>query len=218
MSTDLANLGITPGLSREDFNKIATSNRFLPRIKLMQSGAAEVAQRKAQAGELCLVVGKDKFEKFGDSFDCLPIQVRAHAMDFSDRAKIINSYDMNSKLFEEIKERSKTQNSNCAYGPEFLIWLPEQQKFATFFFANPTMRGRAGDMINLLLKPATVASEFIPSKQYGGWFAPVIIPCSTPFELPSTDEIMTYNGSFSNPSPDEETELAEEAVTDAREH
>lgn len=188
---------IQPAISNDEFDTIATSTRYLPRVQLYGSSSLPVKRGKFTGGHYGLVTSKDNIIDLGDSVDCLPLNFRAKALDTSGE-KPYSIFDKHSDEFKDIAARSIDKNSKCMYGPEFLLWLPTQKKFATFFMCNPTMR-RESPMLREQTsnqEPTTLKVQFIESKQYGGWHGPVVVPCSTPFELPTADEVMTQNELF----------------------
>lgn len=213
MSTDLQNQGnqlvpVTSGLSAQDFADISSSVRFLPRIQLYGASSKVVKTGKFPVGHYGLTINRDQIIDLGESVDCLPLQVRAKAMDMSDDKNIVSIYDKNAPAFKEIAERSKTKNSSCMYGPEFLIWLPSLERYATLYFYNPTMRNSAGDLYLLLGKGATMGVRFIEDKTYGGWHGPTVDKCST-VTSPDDREMMAQQiDLFNNPPKEKDLEPA----------
>lgn len=100
------------------------------------------------------------------------------------------------------------------FGPEFLIWIPgaNPQSFATFFCGNKTMRREAPNLRGLIGRAATLKVTLIETKKYS-WHGPVVVPCSTPFDLPDMEEIKAQVSRFNNP-PEQDVEKAEEDVRD----
>lgn len=87
------------------------------------------------------------------------------------------------------------------FGPEFLVWLPDQERFATFYFANPTMRNAAPHLYAFVNppSPATCKIRFIPDPKYGGWHGPVITKCSVPMDGAPLDRVEQEVALFMNP-------------------
>jgi len=214
MNTEVA---VVTDLSMQDFMEISSASQFLPRIQLFGSNNAVVKQGTFPAGHYGLSTAKDTIENLGKEFNCIPYKVRAKAVDFRDRKNIVQVFDKNSEAFADIKERSKVKDSDCMYGPEFLVWLPDQERFATFFFNNPTMRNAAPHLyaftpegnVSKQAAPATCKIRFIPDPKFGGWHGPTIVKCSVPMESPPADRIEQEVALFMNPpvkAPAEEVE------------
>jgi hypothetical protein len=187
-----------PIMSDAEFAEVSSPNKFLPRIQLMSSSSIAVTKRQIQGGNFGLTSGKDLVD-LGQQFDCWPLNVRPKALDMREK-RPVSYFDSKSEQFAAIKAASTVQNSRCMWGPEFLLWLPSEGKFATYFFGNPTHRRAAPDLKALLTapdfpKPATISSVLIETEQYV-WHGPEIVECSTPFDLPSKEEILEQDKNF----------------------
>lgn len=193
---------VTSGLSAQDFADISSSVRFLPRIQLYGASSKVVKTGKFPVGHYGLAINRDQIIDLGESFDFLPLQVRAKAMDMSDDKNIVNVFDKNSPQFKEIAERSKIKNSSCMYGPEFLVWVPSLERYATVYFYNPTMRNSAPDLFLLLGKGATLSVRFIEDKTYGGWHGPTVTKCSTVMPPDDREMMAQQVNMFENPPKD----------------
>ncbi len=202
-------------MSDEAFSSMATASKFLPRIQIFGSSSKAVKTGQFPVGHYGLVVGKDKNIDLGEQFDCLPINVRPKAMDITGK-QIVSRFDHESDEFASIRDRAGTPNSGCMFGPEFLLWLPAQKRFATMFFLNPTMRREAPDMKERLGHATTCSIVFIPSQQYGGWHGPVITDCTTPFDLPDLTEMKVQLEQFLAATPEVEEVEEVEGETRAR--
>jgi hypothetical protein len=121
---------------------------------------------------------------------------------------VISCYDPNAEEFKRIANKSEQPNSGCMYGPEFLVYVPAQKKFATFFMGSKSARKEAPAVKALLQAAATLKSKKISTPQYT-WFAPQAVPCSTPFDLPNMDDLKKEVEKFNNP-PAQEVEKATE--------
>lgn len=192
------------------FGEVSTSGKWLPRVQLFGRTSNEVAEEKIKAGNHGLVTGKTLVD-LGGEFDCLPVAFRPKAMDLSGD-NIITVYDHQSAEFKRIAVQSEVKESQCMYGPEFLIWVPKQQKWATYFCSNKTSRRAAPDFKELLTLPATVRSTLIKTTKYM-WHGPVFLPCSTPFDLPTDESLAEEVEKFNNPPANEVEKVAPAAAT-----
>ena len=95
------------------------------------------------------------------------------------------------------------------YGPEFLVWIPSQGVFATYFMSSKTARREAKKMEPLLGKAATFRCKLIDSGRFK-WHGPVVVPCSSPLEVPALDAIKGEVEKFQNP-PKSDIEIADDA-------
>lgn len=207
----LAELGIT----REDKALDALSGGdFLPRIMLMQSGSEQVKEGKIQQGHFALVADKANPIDIGDMFDCLLLGRRPKATYLENLQIIDDVYDMDSPIFNRIKAASSVKEDGVSnmYGPEFLIYLTKEKRFATFFFSNPTLRREGGTASGLLGKAATFEKKLIKANNRS-WFGAKVFECKTPVELPSMEDMKAEVEKFKNPKP----RVREEAPKQARE-
>ncbi len=196
------------------------STGFLPRLQLMTSAGQQCKSGAFPINHYALVEGS-AYQDIGTDVDVLVVAMRSKAIDMSDDENIISCYDPKmgedrkaTGLFREIQERSEEQNSGCMWGPEFLVYLPNEQRFATFFMGSKTARNDAASMINRLRKPATLRAKKIPNKKYGDYFSVAITACSTPFDPPNPTELQDHVEKFLNPPTKEEPEKADKAATE----
>ncbi len=166
---------------------VANNQDYFPRIKLCQGNAKEVLKEfVAKGGNYALVKGKDDIEDLGNSIDLVLCSGRPKAMRTGDQ--IITIFEEDAEEFKKIMASSKTKDSGCFYGPEYLVYIPAAQTFATLFLNNPTMRREAGAVHSRLKQAATLSSHLIENEDYS-WFGPKCGDCSSPLELPDLDEI-----------------------------
>src|SRR6218665_2074028 len=176
---------------------VSTSGAFLPRIKLCQGQATEVLKKKiAHGGNFALIKTKDDIEDLGDEVLMIPLAGRAKALEIGDM--IIANFEPNSPEFKRIIEESKVKDSGCMYGPEFLVWLPDQQLFVTLFLCNPTSRREGGSFNTRLKKGALLKSHLIETAKFS-WFGPLCEDYSSPIaNLPDLAEAQEQVTKFEN--------------------
>jgi len=183
---------VIPNPYAEDFSAF-TSGLFLPRLQLEGSNSNLVRYKKVQAGTWSVISGKDQFENLGESIDVLCLTYRSKALDLNDRKNIAASFDKNSDLFKSIVAASQNKSKGYMYGLEFLVYVPDvkgEQKFATLFMGNPTMRQEAKNFKPLIGKPVTLKTKLISNTEFT-WEAPVILPCTGGLSSYPTQEEMT---------------------------
>ena len=64
-------------------------------------------------------------------------------------------------------------------GPEFLVWIPSEECFATFFCGSKTLKKEARKFGTRLMKACTLKSKLIVQEPYR-WHGPVTTDCSDP--------------------------------------
>jgi hypothetical protein len=219
--------------SNTEFDKMAAGS-FLPYLQLAGSSSNLVKKGRetgVKQGEFVVCKGKDTLvANLGERFNCLPFAWRPKAIMFAG-ADTKSYYDPNSEAFREIERQSKAKNKSAKFGHEFLVWLPDQNMFAAFFFNNPTMRRVSPDLKALLPKngatsiPATVYSKLIETADFS-WYGPVVEICSTPLNMPAIgtpeaddfiSKLKSESEKFANPPESEAEVVAEdEAATTAQ--
>lgn len=218
MSNELTKLDALDDLlpqkySDETFDAAASGSSFLPRLQLMTSNSEKCKTGEFPTNHYALV-SDQKHDDLGKNVDVLLLVWRPKALDTGGDV-VISVYDVDSEEFARIQDRSlNVQNSNCMFGPEFLVWIPSIQKFATFFCGTKSSRREAGNIKALLKKPATLTSQKCSNKSFT-WFAPQVSACSTPFDLPQQDKLVAAVEQFNNP-PEPEVETVQEEGEEAR--
>lgn len=216
MSTNLipADLKIAIPASQQDsklWNTLVANSSFLPFVQICGGSTELVKEGKIAVGRYALIRSKNSFEDLTNEVNCLPIAYRFKAMDFAGESPQ-SYYDPDSKAFKEIQIRADTvKEPKCAYGPEFLLWLPDQQTYATMLFGSKTARLVSPALRDLMTerKAATLKVQLIRKGKIS-WHGPVVVPCSTPLDnAPEVEELMAQAERFANPKDSETRELAE---------
>lgn len=198
-------LSVLPDLSgaefatKEAFDQLVRSN-FMPRIQLCGGSSDIVKEGKVQIGRFALVRSKEDFLELGLECSLLPISWRFAAMRFADKTEVF--YDPNSQDFKNVQAETQVKDSRCAYGPQFLVWFPPTKEFATYFFGSTSARPEGRKMHQQLNKPTTMKSKLVSTPQ-NKWHVPVVLPCSTPLELPPLELATTTAYQFNHPPKSE---------------
>lgn len=206
------------------FGAVTSSGKWLPRIQLFGSSSNEVKEDKIRAGNHGLVSGKNVTD-LGKEFDALSICFRPKAMDIGGD-EILTNYVHTSAEFLRMQAQSDVKDSGCMFGPEFLIWVPAEQKWATYFCSNKTSRRAASDLLGLMSKlvdgkpvivpaPVTIKANLIKTAKYM-WHGPVFTKCSTPFGFPTDESLAEEVEKFNNPSESDIVKAPESTNTRAR--
>lgn len=191
--------------SDEDFSNSTKSGDWLPRLQLMTSQSEKCKEGSFPINHYALVRGTD-FSDLGPTIDIAVVSWRPKAIEMGDA--VISVYDVNDAEFKRIQDKSGEMNSGCMFGPEFLVWIPAIKEFATFFMGNKSARREAPNVKARMGRAATLKSSKIETAKYT-WFAPVVVPCSTPFDLPDPTALGEVVERFVNP-PKTEVEKVDE--------
>jgi len=212
MSNELIPKELTGGALTEcSFDDLVSGgDSYLARLQLYGSKSDAVAENLIGMGRYGLVKD-DIIVDLGPELDVIIICYRAKALQISGD-NIITEHDPRSDIYQKIKELSKTKDSGCMHGPEFLVWIPSQEQFATYFASSKTARREAKKMEPLVGKAATLKCKLIETQRYK-WHGPVIVPCSTPLDVPPIEDIQEQVEKFKNP-PKSDIEIAADDNSD----
>jgi len=195
-----ADLGIVPA-NDKIFTEIS-SQSFLPRIMLMQAGSESVKTDKIKQGHFALVLDKESPMDLGDVFDALVLTWRPKAIRIEGNEIVEDLYDFEDPSYKKIMEDSETRvdGMSALFGPEFLCYVPQQKKYATFFFSNKTTRREAPVVKGLLGKIVTFKRKIIKSGARS-WFGITTFESTTPLaETPDINEMKDIVKGFQSPS------------------
>ena len=203
--------GAVQKASDEAFAAATKSGDYLPRLQLMTSNSQECKSGKFPINHYALVSGQN-YKDCGTDVDVLVIAWRPKAIEMGET--VITCFDVNNKEFTRICDKSGEKDSGCMFGPEFLMWVPSQKEFATFFMGSKSSRRESPNVKALLKKAATLKGHMIETAKYS-WYSPIVVPCTTPFEIPAIEDIMDEVQKFNNP-PVTEIEKVEGGTTSDR--
>ena len=198
--------GTVPQTDTSKVMSVSKNKEYLPRLKLCGSQAGECQRGLVGIGHYALIKSREDVEDIGDDFDVIVLAGRAKAVQLSDPP--IQSFDPECALFKDLQEESTKKDSEAMYGPEFLVYIPDLQVYATFFLCNPTGRRCAPDVSARMNSGANFGSRLIETKKYK-WHGPVIKDCGAPLEVPELDMITEVATKFLN-EKDSKVEVAEE--------
>lgn len=178
-------------VGKEDQNNLMEMCKpgFMARVQLCGGSSGMVKDEKVPIGQFAFIRSKDDFIVLGKEFLCIPLSWRSVAMRFGDET-VESVYDKNSPEFKQIQIDSEGADSGCAYGPQFLIWVPAVKDYATFLLGSKSARPEGRKAHAQLNKPTMFKSALIEAGGYK-WHAPKVMP---------------YTGEI-NPRPDVETAI-----------
>lgn len=214
---DNVNLAVSKYSTDDIFSGVSSTASWLPRLQLFTASNKEAKQSKIPINHYGLSTGKDLID-LGESVECLPVAWRPKAMLFGQTdKKVISKYNPADPEFKRIQTLAETPNLGAMFGPEFLVWVPAAGKWATLFMASKSARREAPNIKDALdhRRAVTMDSHFIDTGKYQ-WQAPLVKGCSTPFEIPSADEIVEQVERFNKPPESQIEEVEEEVPTNGR--
>lgn len=227
MANDLANLEtngmslVPQNVSEQQIQELASANDYFKRLQLMGSNSAAAKEGIIGMGNYALVTDKENMKDIGKEIDVLVCAMRFKALEIAEDG-VITIFDPNDSEFARIRERSSDKDSGCMCGLEFLLWLPSEEDFSTFFMASksqrriaPQLRAKINEAENKP-GPATLKVKLAKNTKYS-WHVPTVHDCSTPFNLPTTEDLVKSVDKFLNPPKNEvETVDDEEGTERAR--
>jgi len=191
---------LIPVTQSENALKVMNSQDYFPRLKLCQGSAKEVNTGKVEkGGYYALIHSKDKIDDAGKDIEIIIASSRAKALRTGD--KILQYFDPSCAEFKEVEAEASVKDSGCMYGPEFLIWLPGQQMFATLFLCNPTGR-RASSQFQAALGMGAILSSVLIDNGDFQWFGSTCELSTTPIsDVPDGDILASAVEKFNNEKP-----------------
>lgn len=214
LATYLGNLGgpIITKVSQDEIDAITKTGDWLPLLKVTTSQTGLVSEGKVPSGKLILQEGQAKFKVLGEEVEVLTIAFHARAMDTSGGTPI-SYYKQPSPEFQRIVQESGVRDSGCFYGPEFLVWIPSENKFALFMCGSITARKEAPAILQIMNEDQP-ADTYVPKPmrllvrlvrdeaKKRSWHSFSVAPMSTP--LPPLSDYFKENfqevlNNFQNP-------------------
>lgn len=228
-AVDFSQLPSTSIGSQSTFDDLAKGADFLGRLQLFGKGKY-VDKGLVRPGHYGIPVSADECIDLGPSVDILALARRPKAIDMSGKP-VISIFDENDPEFAKIAAKSKIQNSQCQYGPSFLVIERSSGRLLELFLGAPTHRPEAKKIYpNLPLTEAEIKARNLDEAPHGplpmtlkskyiekefSWYVPVVLDCSTPFtSVPPAATIMKEIHKFLTEKS--EVEVVEEAKTSSR--
>jgi len=198
-----------------DFDDLTQAGDYLPRLQLASANSDLVTDEVVPANDFALVYDKSTADSLGKEVDCIMLDYRAKALD-TGSDEPVSVFDRSHPEFERIKKQSDIKDSGCMFGPEFLVYIPSVEKFATFFCCSKSLRREARRFRDSMKRPITLFGRKVETPKYKWWIA-TLKECSTPFALPPKAEIMKQLEQFQNPPAPEIGERVEDDADTGRE-
>jgi hypothetical protein len=197
----------------DDAFAVVASATYTPRLQLMTSNSGPCQKGEFPTNNYALVQDQ-KYQDLGKEVELWAIAWRPKAIDMSDDDTILTSHDPKDPEFQRIQAKSDEKDSGCMYGPEYLVYVPAVNAFATFFMGSKSSRREAPALQARLKNSAILKSKLIETKKFS-WYAPIVTPCSTPLDKPDPEKLASELEKFNNP-PKDDKERVEESEERAR--
>lgn len=184
---------------QELLSEVASGGTFLPYVQLFTTKSDAVAEGKISGGHYG-IVRDGNITDLGKEIDVVIFVVRARAFQKEEDGEITVVYDTKDPEYVRIKELQASGVVGAMCGPEFLVWVPAENVFATLFCGSKTMK-RAARKFSPFLggKACNLKSRLIDNGKYK-WHGPVIGACSAlPSVLPDSDAVEDEVQRFKNP-------------------
>lgn len=132
---------------------IMTSSAFLPRLQLNASTSKLVTSGQMPVGIFALVYNQTKFVNLGKEVVFVALTFRPKAFLMPKEGSPVSYFDQTTPEFQKVaaKAMEKGMNGNMV-GPEFLIWIPSENTFATFYHSSETLRRVAPSVLQIMRK------------------------------------------------------------------
>jgi len=205
---------VAPKYTEEQISSVAAASDYFKRLQLMGANSDAAKEGKIQMGHYAFVTDKETMKDLGIEVDVLVCGMRLKAMQIDD-GDVINVYDLTNPDFDRIRVLSGESDSGCLCGLDFLLWLPSEQSFATFYMASksakreaPALRSKMDEAANKP-GPATLSVKLAKNKKYS-WHVTVVQDCTTEFNTPTIEQFIAALDKFQNPPKPESVEVAAE--------
>lgn len=184
-----------------------SANTYLDRLQFMTSNS-----EKCKSGEFPINnfarVASQVYKDLGKEVDAIILAWRPKAVELGDSP--VTSYDPESEVYLDIAERSNDQNSGCMYGTEFLLWLPNENVFVTFYATGKTGRKEASHIRQFVGHGVTFIGKKCENSKYT-WYTASVRECNSITNIPTADQYSPIVDKFNNP-PENEVEVAPEGT------
>lgn len=212
----LEEFGVPAIKDDKQIDALTRTTDYLPQVRVYGSESSIVKEGKFPMGHLGLYFSAENIVDMGDQFDCAVCFYRPRASlvvgdqpisfygNFTDNAWVCDSNE-----FQTFFAKAKAKEQGYLAGLEYLLWLPEVERFGLFFMGNPTLRRESALMKAMLGKAATVKIKLIKTKKFV-WHGVSVLKCTTPFDLPDKDALLEEVDKFKNPA-NSQVELADDS-------
>lgn len=173
----IASLTTLPQVSEKEIQSYAGKQfgNFLPYIQVCQSNSPAVQCGAAKYGHMVLVVDKSNYVDLGgkeanEPVLMIPCGSRTKAVDMRSPTETTVLFDASNPEFATLWEIAQRKGKNgVLVGMEFLVYLVKQQRFATLFYYNKTLRSMTQKTIDLNCKIVAFNTRYCENTD-GKWY------------------------------------------------
>lgn len=209
------------------YDDLAKGAEFLARLQLFTKGKP-IDKGLIAPGHYGVPESAEEITDLGTSIDLLVLARRPKAIDMTDKEAIIVSYNNESPEFKRIAAKSMEKESNCMYGPDFLVFERSTGRFYDFFCGSKSTRAEAKKIYPFMpLTAADIEARGLTDQEPHGplamtlkvklvekgswsWHVPVVQKCSVPFDNLPADKVIAEITKFITPKEDGIERVAEE--------
>ena len=195
--------------NEQGLGNLASDSDFLGRLQLMISNSELCKEGKFPINHFAYFPsgGGDPVD-LGESVDVGILAWRPQALDMSGES-VISCFDEEADLFKQIQARSGEANSGCMFGPQYLVWIPQVEKFAGLYFGSKSARREANGAHAQLKKFATLIPKKCETPKFT-WYTTKVVDCETPHSPPDAEALEKEVNRFLNPPATEQPEAADD--------
>lgn len=212
MSNELIPASDAPSTEVANLDAAASSAAYLGYVALLTSNSEKCKTGEFPINHFAFVKDKE-YHDLGSSVDVVVLSGRAKAIRYGEVIQV--SHDMESELYKDIVRASAAPGLNGnQHGPEFLLWIPEIEQYATFHFGSKSSRREARPMTALLRSAATLSPKKCQMTKDGKelvWFVPKVDACSSITQFTPPEDMLEKIETFLNPPKIEQPEVDEDA-------
>jgi hypothetical protein len=160
---------------------------YLPRVQLVAATSALAA--KVSSGNFAFCKSKDNVIDLTREFQFIPINFVPKAAFLASGQTPRSSTKLESPEYQDLLAKAKAKMDGFVYGPEFLIWVPSQEAFATYHLNNATSRKESDPLFDLFGQGAQASSTMRKGSK-GNYWGPTFTPYTAPIaNLPTAEEV-----------------------------
>lgn len=182
---------------------VVSGGDYLRRIKLAADLTAEVKSREANIGDFII----QGVSVLGPEVPVVIVKARPHALQLTDGSSKVGaeSYDVNSASFKQIradKDANPQQSEpNNMYGNDYLLWLPEEKTFVTYFLCKMAFFKADPAFLKNVGRFVTMGSREEHSKKNAKitYRVPTVVARNDEYATPTQEEFDRAIGLFDNP-------------------
>ena len=205
-------VGVPSKYATDDTFNDFVKSPFLGRLSLATSFTTLGKSGRFPMNHWAHVQGSNPPEDLTTEVEIFPLAWRPRAMNMKLNPPV-SKFNPADPEFQKIQAKSDVANSGCAYGPEFLVWIPSARSFASFFLTSQGLKAIAKFLLEKMGKGEAVR---LGSRFHEKGNNPRQVPTASavsvvdPSDLPPKTQTEAEIAKFNNP-PESQIETVEDA-------